>query len=214
MIRSPVDIHARSLTTSTNLSSLYVPNFIRPEDVIRVLNRAGIKFVLAGAHALGGWTGAPRATEDVDLVVASRDVKKTVQVLVAAFPNLEADNQEVVCRLRDKESKAVRIDIVKSVQPIFKAALKNTRPARMGRLDYLIPSLEMALAMKFAPMVSPNRTLDEKYQDAADFIRMITNNDLIDLDKLSALGELVYPGGGKEVLEMARRARAGERLDL
>jgi hypothetical protein len=25
---------------------------------------------------------------------------------------------------------------------------------------------------------------------------------------------LVYPGGGKELLEMVRRVRAGERLDL
>ena len=35
---------------------------------------------------------------------------------------------------------------------------------------YLIPSLEMALAMKFVPMVSPNRQdLEGKYQDAHDF---------------------------------------------
>jgi hypothetical protein len=214
MIRSPTDAHARSLVTSTKLSSLYVPNFIKPEDVIRTLNRIKVKFVLVGAHGIGGWTGTPRATEDVDIVVAQRDVKKVVLCLLSKFPNLDADDQEVVCRLRDRESNSVRIDVMKGTQPIFKAALKHVQPARVGRSNYLIPSLEMALAMKFAPMVSLIRKDADKYQDAADFIRIVNKNASINLDKLSTLGDLVYPEGGKELLEMVRRVRAGERLDL
>ena len=44
------DMHGRSLAESTFLSGLYVANFIKPEDVARVLNAAGVKFVLAGAR--------------------------------------------------------------------------------------------------------------------------------------------------------------------
>ena len=68
--------------------------------------------------------------------------------------------------------------------------------------------------MKFAPMVSLYRADVDKYQDASDFGRMALNTADLNLDKLAALGELVYPGGGKEILEMVRRVRAGEQLML
>jgi hypothetical protein len=72
----------------------------------------------------------------------------------------------------------------------------------------------MALALKFAPMTSPFREAQKKYQDAADFIALVKFNPAIDLRKLLQLGELVYSGGGKEIVEMVRRVRAGERLEL
>src|SRR5262245_44448583 len=211
--RSP-DVHARSVKTSSALSGLYVADLIGPLDVVRVLNEAGVSFLLAGAHGLGGWIGAPRATQDVDVVVAKRHLKKAVAALLEAFPRLEADDVAVVTRLRDRESGSVAIDVMKPVQPIFQAALKNTYPVRAGGLRYRIPSLEMALAMKFAPMVSLYREAAKKYLDAHDFIQMVQTNPDIDLDKLSELGDLVYPGGGAEIREMVRRARAGEKLNL
>ena len=44
---------------------------ISPLDVITVLNREKISFVLVGAYGLAGWLKEPRATEDVDVVVAA-----------------------------------------------------------------------------------------------------------------------------------------------
>ena len=191
-----------------------MPHFIRPEDVIRVLNAAKVSFTLVGAHGLGGWTGKPRATEDVDIVVVQRQVKKAVAVLTAAFPHLDVDDHPAVVRLRDRETGAVSIDVMKPNQAVVHAALKNTHTVRSGRLTYKVPSLEMALALKFAPMVSLNRADLDKGQDAVDFGRIVVANADIDLGKLAALGELVYPGGGKEIVEMVRRVRAGEQLIL
>ena len=91
---------------------------------------------------------------------------------------------------------------------------KHTREVKSGRLTYKVPSLEMALALKFAPMVSLYRADDDKHVDAADFIRVVRQNPDIDLDKLSTLGELVYPGGGKEIIGLIRRVRAGEQITL
>ena len=53
-----------------------------------------------------------------------------------------------------------------------------------------------------------------KFVDAHDFIRMVKSNPNIDLDKLAELGDMVYPEGGKEVVEMVRQVRAGEKLRL
>lgn len=213
-VKIAADVHAISLFKSSSLSEIYVPHIIKPEDVIRVLNAAKISFTLVGAHGLGGWMQKPRATEDVDVVVMIRHVRKAVAALTAAYPNLEAADMPVVVRLKDRASGSVAIDVMKPNQPVIHAALKNTRAVQNGRLKYKIPSLEMALALKFAPMVSLYRDDLDKFQDAHDFGHIARNNPDIDLDKLAELGELVYPGGGAEVVEMVRRVRAGEKLNL
>jgi hypothetical protein len=77
-----------SLATSTELSKYYYPMSVAPIDIIRVLNRAKVRFTLVGAHALGAWTHRPRTTHDVAVVVAARHVKKAVAALVETFPYL------------------------------------------------------------------------------------------------------------------------------
>jgi hypothetical protein len=77
-----------------------------------------------------------------------------------------------------------------------------------------VPTLEMALACKFAPMISLTRMDEKKLIDAADFIDMVKRNADIDLEALEELGNVVYNGGGQEILELVRRVRAGEKLEL
>jgi hypothetical protein len=208
-----LDVHSRSLATSSALSRYYYVEGILPIAVIRVLRAVGVKFMLVGAHGLGGWTGAPRATHDVDVLVGTRGYKKAVKALQAAFPHLRAEDEEVVMRFRD-DTGQVLIDVIKPNQPLYRVGLKYTHTVEAEGESYQVPSLEMALAMKFGPMVSPNRAIEKKYQDAHDFIQMAKKNQDIDLEQLAELGELVYPGGGKELVQMVAQARAGERLKL
>ena len=206
------DVHSLSLATSTALSDYYVANFIAPLEVIRVLNEVGVRFMLVGLHGLGGWMQKPRTTQDVDVLVAARGHKKAVTALLAAFPHLVAEDHEVVTRLRDPETKLVLIDVMKPNQPLFREAIKHAHPITSEGLTYNIPTLEAALAMKFAPMVSLNRAEEDRYIDAHDFMHIIKSNPDIDLRQLATFGELVYNGGGAEIVEMVRKVRAGERL--
>ena len=214
LVMSVQDPHVMSLATSTTLSRYYVPQAITPLEVIRVLNGAHISFVLVGAHGLGGWMHEPRATEDVDVVVAARHQKKAVRALLEKFEHLVADEREVVIRLRDRGTKQVVIDIMKPNQTLYRETFKHTHPVSSGGQTYRIPSLEMALTMKFAPMISLYRNDEDKHQDAHDFIRMAKTNPDIDFEELARLGELVYVGGGKEIVEKVRQVRAGEKLIL
>jgi predicted nucleotidyltransferase len=207
------DPHVRALRVSTELSAYYVEKIVTPLEVIGVLNRQKISFVLVGAHAVGGWTRMPRATSDVDLVVAERQIKKATRALLAEFPQLEARDEEVVVRLQDRASHEVLIDLIKP-RSIYRASFKYTHAVSQGGQDYRIPSLEMALATKFAAMVSPNRQDDRKHQDAADFIRIVRENADVDFDTLTQLGELIYGGAGAELCEMVQKVRAGEKLVL
>jgi hypothetical protein len=208
------DIHARSLARSTALSAYYMPNLITPLDVIRVLKAANVRFMLVGAHGVGGWMRKPRATEDVDVLAGYRQEKKAVRALLAAFPHLKADDHEVVTRLRDSQSGDMVIDVLKPNQSLLREALRYAHVVESGGRSYRIPSLELALTMKFARMTSPNRADEDKFLDAHDFMYMVDSNPDIDLEKLAQLGDLVYPGGGVEIVEKVRQVRAGEKMKL
>ena len=204
----------RNVAKSAILSRYQMPQVIPLVDVLRVLNQARISYVLVGAHGLASWRGKPRATEDVDVIVAAKHLKKATRVLLDAFPHLEPVDLPVVVRLREQESKDIVIDIMKPVQSPHRDVFKHTHALTVEGEPCRIPSLEMGIILKFAPMISLYRADKDKHQDAHDFLTMIEANPTIDLEKLSELGDLVYPGGGAEVVEMVRRARAGEKLNL
>src|SRR5262249_10546336 len=143
---------------------------------------------------------------------ALRHLKKATRILLAKFPFLEEDSQEGMVRLRDKKSHTVLVDLIKPTQPWLRVIFKHTEKVEHGKQQYRIPTIEMALALKFAPMVSLVREHKKKFIDAHDFIDMIHQNPNLDEALLRSLGDLVYDGGGEEIVEMLRRVRAGEKL--
>src|SRR5947207_12493882 len=116
----------RNVTKSGILSRQQMPATIPLVDVIRVLNRAKVSYVLVGAHGLASWRGKPRATEDVDVVVNVKHLKKAVKALVAAFPALEPVDLPVVIRLRDRATHDVLIDVMKPVQQPYREVFRHT----------------------------------------------------------------------------------------
>ena len=214
-----LDIHERRLRRSAEIARFQLEcqldkRFVSPLDVIRVLNRGKISFVLVGAYGLSGWMTQARATEDVDVIVALKHVKKATRLLLEEFPFLEADDQEVVVRLRDKDTKDVLVDLMKPTRPHMRAIFKNAVAVELKKQKYRIPTCEMALALKFAPMISLARVDKKKLQDAHDFMDIVEKNPELDEAVLQSLGELIYKGGGEEILELIRKIRAGEKLDL
>jgi hypothetical protein len=204
--------HINCLESSTALSSYYIPYFKAPLDIIRILNEIGVRFVLIGTHALGGWMNKPRATHDVDLLMAARGHKKAVGALLKAFPDLEAEDTKDKTQLLHSDTRAVLIDVFKPNRPLFREALKQSHTVLAGDLEYRIPSVEMALTMRFAPLIDRDREQADRHQDAHDFICIIKANPEMDVKRLAMFGELVYNGGGKEIVELVRKVRAGERL--
>jgi hypothetical protein len=78
-----------------------------------------------------------------------------------------------------------------------------------------IPKLEMALASKFAAMVSPNCRPDKKYIDIGDFINVVMHNRIeLDLPKLKRLGDKVFPNGGDEMLQVIADIDAGRNIKI
>lgn len=207
-------LQSRALRDAATLSRWYLKTMIEPVEILRLLSANRISYVLVGMHGLSAWMRELRATKDIDVIVAARHVKKAVKVLTKAFPNLEPIDLEVVVRVKDAETGDVVVDVLKPVQYPARSVFKNSVRIKEGRLTYRIPTPEMALALKFAPMINLTREDEDKYQDAHDFIRMVKQNESIDLKHLAELEDLVYPGGGSELVEMVRKVRAGEKLKL
>jgi len=207
-------VHLQCLRRSTAMSRHHVADYIAPEAVIDLLNAAGIRFMLAGAHATSGWMNESRYTEDVDVLVMTRHVRLAIRTIQQAYPHLELRDTPVVARFMDPETKIVVLDVMKPNQPLHRVALRYAHRIETAERSYFIPSLELALAMKFAAMASHWRDRVKKIQDTFDFARMVQVNEVIDLTKLAKLGERVYPGGGAEVLDLVRRIQTGESLSL
>src|SRR5262245_22333455 len=83
-ISSNVTRNIRQLQGRTKLD-------IQPREVIKILNKARIKFTLVGAHGIAGWLVDPRASQDVDVIIHGRH-KEGVQVVRRAYPHLPVED--------------------------------------------------------------------------------------------------------------------------
>lgn len=210
----PVD-HRHSLDTVRFLTRtqyrMHRPDAmqVEPNELIRVLNRSGVKFVLMGQHGISGWLSEPRATRDVDVVVQKRHHAKAVRAIQAAWPELIKKEFPVVTRFLDPANQEPVIDLMRP-NDVYAEAFKNC--VRIGK-THDVPNLEFALAAKFAAMVSRNRDIPKKLSDASDFAQMVLRNHAdINFDRLRSLGDAVYTGGGQELMRFVEDVKAGKPL--
>lgn len=118
--------------------------------VVQIFEQSGARWSLVGAHAVGLVT-EPRATTDFDFVVEDRKVRRVVDALQAEFGELDVDDIGVAVRLR-----ALDVDLIRAIHPLFKEALARTR--RID--DWNVPTTEVPIVLKFLAAVSPWRGPD------------------------------------------------------
>ncbi len=196
------------------LRRMYRPytTMVKPEAVIKLLNRARNDFILMGTYGINGYRDQSRATQDVDVLVRAADHDRAVALLQENYPQLEVADYPVVTRFLDPRNARPVINVMKPASASLQAAFKNSVP--VGK-SHRIPNLEMALVSKFAAMVSPNRIQSKKLVDGGDFVNVVeTNLAAIDQKKLRRLAEKVYRGGGKKILQLVDDVEAGRRINF
>ena len=192
-------------------------------QILRTLTQRKIAFVLTGAHALGGWTGRPRSTQDVDILVkAGRNHARAVKALRELYPHLEVRSLPGVTAFFPPGEKESILDVAYPHRADLEETLHHpvwVENKTLG-LRYRIPSLEAALANKYGAMISPSRDPRKRGQDALDFAWMVTHSldegqQPIDLKKLATYGEKVWAGGGgEEILRLVEQAQAGQLINI
>ena len=221
--RSPLK-HADAVAEVAHLSNQYRKMWVRMAEItvdlraiVQTLRTKKIPFVLTGAHGIAGWTGRPRATHDVDILVKSgRNCARAVNAIKALYPQLEVRQFAGVTGFFAPGETMSLIDVTYPHRADIQETLKTAVLVTEGDLTYRVPALEAALANKYGAMLSPNRDLGKRLQDAADFSFMVMHSfdegqQPIDLDRLAALGEKVWPGGGgQEILRLVEDVKAGK----
>jgi hypothetical protein len=204
-------------------SSHVPPSPVDLNTILRTLIQKRIPFVLTGAHGIGGWTGRPRSTQDVDILVkAGRNHGRAVNAVRALYPELEVRTFTGLTAFFVQGEKESVIDVVCPYRADQEETLANpvwTENKEHG-LRYRVPALEAALANKYGAMLTLTREVDRRMQDIVDFSQMVKHScdarrQPIDLEKLEALGEKVWPGGGgREILRLVERVKAGRPIHL
>jgi len=220
-VRSTPDLvreHLQALRIGSEVTSWFrrerEPQVLKvtPERVLAALHGAGVNCVLMGTHGINVYRDEARATQDVDLLVTKKDVRKAVRTLEQTFPYLEVKENASVARFLDPVTQKVVIDVMKPSSLAFRMVFRHAIP--IGD-SYRIPVLEMALASKFLAMMAPTRRPDKKLIDAGDFMNMVMHNrSALDVKKLKRLGDKVYPNGGSEILKMIEDIDAGRTIQM
>jgi hypothetical protein len=197
------------------------PAEVKLREILTALNEKKIRYVLTGAHAIGGWTGDPRATHDVDILVkGGRTHARAIKVIQELYPQLEMRMFAGVAAFFVPGDKRSVIDVTYPHRADIEETLAHPIWIDDAGLKYRIPSLEAALANKYGAMLALNRDITKRMQDAVDFMKMVQNStepdqQAIDLDRLRDLGERVWPGGGgDEILGLIELIKQGGAIDL
>jgi hypothetical protein len=206
------DVQAQCLATSTALTRIYVPDFITPLDVARVLDRVCVQFVLVGTHAFGGWMNKPRACDEVE-VLPLPPISSAVYALQEAFPALAAETDDKVTRLRPGNSALGCIAVWHVCDSLARAAVANGKVVQVDGHNLKISSLELGLAVTFDGMRDSGRDWSDRYQSAHDFLAMIHANSEINFDDLANYEQLVSGKIGRVAAEV-RRIRSGRKLEF
>ncbi len=185
---------------------------VTPENVIAALNKAGVSFVLMGTHAINGYRDEARATQDIDVLVVKKDVRKAIRTLDRAFPYLEMVENSAVARFVDPVTQKVVIDVMKPSSEGVRLVFRHS--VDVGK-SHRIPDLEMAIVSKFLAMTAPNRKQSKRLIDAGDFTNMIEHNrKSLDLEKLRRIGDKVQSHGGSKILKLVEEIDAGRPIQF
>lgn len=179
---------------------------ITPQDVIDVLNAAGVKsWVLMGLHGYVGYMPSPRATQDVDVMVTYNERNRAKKAVAARWPELVVRELSQVTRFLDPldlDSEGNPKPVVDLMHPWspFQELILMEYVVVDEETQHRIPTAEAALVSKYASMLSPHRDRDKKEQDAVDFRRVArANRDRIRRDDLHRLAGLVWEGGANDI---------------
>ncbi len=210
--------HIENLQKSFELSSQQVDDAVNPLEVAALFESKKVSYVLIGGHMLSYYTGTARATVDVDFIISGTDFERASQAIHEAYAQFQLHNRVYHVTYDTKKphvKDSERIDLVKDGFPLFKSIVKKYCVTLRSKEQVVkIPTIEAAIALKFAASISPNRGDEKKPVDHADLLKLIRIKPKLDKKKLLALGELIYLGGGKELVAIIDDVRHGKAISL
>lgn len=210
--------HIENLQKSYELSSQQIEDAVNPLEVIALFEDEQISYVLIGGHMLSFYTGTARATVDVDFIIGGADFSRATKLIDQAYAQFKYHDRIYHVTYDSKKANVKdpeRIDLVKDGFPLFREVVQrccHTLQASQHRVK--VPMIEAAIALKFAAAISPNRGDENKPIDNADLLRLVRARPQLDEKLLIKLGDLVYCGGGNELVSIVTDIQKGKSVSL
>lgn len=207
-----------NLQKSYELSSQQVEDAVNPLEVAALFEKERVSYVLIGGHMLSFYTGTARATVDVDFIIGGPDFTRAVKAIDKAYTQFKYHDRVYHVTYDSKKSgqkDPERIDLVKDGFPLFQEVVtRYCHTIKANKHTVKIPTVEAAIALKFAASISPNRGDENKPIDNADLLRLVRSRPNLKEEALIKLGNLVYQGGGKELVSIIKDIKAGKAVSL
>ncbi|MFN2543612.1 MAG: nucleotidyl transferase AbiEii/AbiGii toxin family protein [Actinomycetota bacterium] len=133
-------------------------------DAGRALEEAGVPYALIGGVAVGIHSGAPRATEDIDIAVtASLSRGAVIEALTAAGFELEGEFPHSL-NLRHAGGERVQL----AIDPWFDEMIERAETVTVGPASIRLVSRNDLIAMKERSSSDPARRPSKALRDRAD----------------------------------------------
>jgi hypothetical protein len=172
----------------------------RVRRIMARLDQSGIRWALVGAGAVNYYSGKPRSSLDVDLLIDGPRLDQAVAIAKGVLgPRAGETRHETHVTLRAARSPLV-IDLIRGNQhPLFEEALRRRRRRGVVR----IPTVEALLALKYLSAVSPHRPTADKRQDILDFARTLqASRGRVDVPQLIELGAMAHDRARGEIAQL------------
>jgi hypothetical protein len=158
-----------------------------------------------GLHGYVGYMPDPRATQDVDVMVAYGERQRAKKAIAERWPDLVVRELSQVTRFLDPndldatgQPKPV-VDLMHPWSPFQELILKEFVVVD-EQTKHRLPKVEAALASKYASILSPHRDRGKKEQDAVDFRRIAqANRSSLNMAVLRRLAGMIWEGGADEI---------------
>ncbi len=160
------------------------------DDVMRlvsILEKADVEWCAIGGVAVNHWAQQPMVTQDVDLVVASDSVERTVLLLEEAGFRSERFPWSVNFKGRS----AVSIQL--STEEFYRDFPSHAVPADVHGILMRVASIEDTLRGKIKAWSEPERRQSKRIKDLADIARMVEAHPRLWAQLPAGLQELIQP---------------------
>jgi hypothetical protein len=134
------------------------------KELFRLLNDAGLRYAIIGAVAVAHYA-VPRATQDVDLLIAHADLKNVIELLSDFYR--QGGPESLVF-----DYKGIRCDFLPANLLFKQDALRNAQMTEVESIPVRVASLRDLILMKL--FASPNRPeISKAMLDQADIAGLI-----------------------------------------
>ena len=140
------------------------------DDVMRLvdcLERADITWCAIGGVAVNHWAEQPMVTQDVDFVVASDSIERTVSLLEKA--GFRSERREKSINFQGHSIVSIQL----SMEDFYRDFPSRAVPADVHGILMRVASLEDTLKGKMKAWSEPERRQSKRIKDLADIARLV-----------------------------------------